>query len=139
MKKMIFKRGNVLIATPKIKKRSFEIKSIDDKKSCFVFDTQFDAINKAKTMIQNSFTDVNACILYGSCARSNCKYESDVDLMLVLNKVDQNTKIIYRKLLSELDMDSITKVDLHICEIDNFNYTKSTYFDAIKREGIVLW
>ena len=63
-----------------LKKREYEIKSANNEKSCFVYDSQYKTINNALQKIRDEIPEAISCVLYGSCSRNESKYESDVDL-----------------------------------------------------------
>lgn len=81
--------------------------------------------------------------LYGSCARKEQDYDSDVDLFLVLSS-DIDEAIYHEDLLllksnvSPTDS-SLPEVDLHIEIGDNWQSSKLMYYENIKKEGIRIW
>lgn len=78
--------------------------------------------------------------LYGSCARKEQDYDSDVDLFLVFSS-DIDEAIYHEDLLllnsnvSPTDS-SLPEVDLHIEIGDNWQSSKLMYYENIKKEGI---
>ena len=122
-----------------LKKKEFEIKSADNSKVCFVYETQFNAIKNAQRIIRENLPEAVSCVLYGSCSRSDCKYDSDVDLLVLLDDFSCDVQRKGRQLLSELNSNVIVKLDVAFCEKNRFNGAKSTYYNSIKRGGIVLW
>lgn len=86
---------------------------------------------------------VNRVILYGSCARGDQNYKSDVDLLLELSPdidVDQyhSDLMELRGIVTPPDR-NIPEVDLKIMVGDDWEDSESLYFKNIKKEGIDLW
>ena len=122
-----------------LKKREYEIKSANNEKSCFVYDSQYKTINNALQKIRDEIPEAISCVLYGSCSRSESKYESDVDLMVLLDNFDGDVQRKGRNLISELNSNVIVNVDVVFCRKERFDSDNSTYYNSIKRDGIVLW
>lgn len=103
------------------------------------------SINHAMSIIENSriFPFVDKALLYGSCARHDQRYDSDVDLFLVL---DPNIDLdVYRDDLiklkgdvSPLDYD-MPEVDLHTTVGSNWETSNMLYYQNVKRDGITIW
>jgi predicted nucleotidyltransferase len=92
--------------------------------------------------IRNSgiFPLVNQIILYGSCARSEEKWNSDVDIMLELSNMDSvNTRDICQ-LKSNVMTDNLmdAEVDLKITTA-GWESRENSFFKNVKKEGIVVW
>lgn len=83
--------------------------------------------------------------LYGSMARGEETWESDVDLFLVLDEpetgVDRELKreILYLK--GSISGDDIRdpEVDLKVVFGDAWKTSSQIYYDNVRREGIKLW
>ena len=73
--------------------------------------------------------------IYGSYARNKEKYDSDLDVLIVIDKIEQidileTTRILRYK-------DNITApIDIKIITTEKWNTSNSTYINNIKREGI---
>lgn len=82
--------------------------------------------------------------LYGSCARKEQTYESDVDLLLELDPsfesfADKTESIIeLKKSISAIDS-SLPQIELKIVIGDNWKKAKSLFFINVNREGVELW
>lgn len=122
-----------------LKKREYEIKSANNEKSCFVYDSQYKTINNALQKIRDEIPEAISCVLYGSCSRNESKYESDVDLMVLLDNFNGDVQRKGRNLISELNSNVIVNVDVVFCRKERFDSDNSTYYNSIKRDGIVLW
>ncbi len=87
---------------------------------------------------------VKAIILYGSCARGNAKYTSDVDILV---EVDESVKQINGYKRAALDLvseghcipDDLPDVDIRFQFGDSWRQNPTMYYWNIKREGIELW
>jgi len=109
-------------------------------------DRHIKAIEKAKKKIQDSDLSIyiKDVYLYGSCARGTAKYDSDVDLLLVLKKnivsVENYQKLI-RLLRSNLMPDNIEDVEIDVhTTIDTLDHQyNKLYFNNIRKEGISIW
>lgn len=102
-----------------------------------------DALQYAINMVQQSPLKpyVKDLILYGSCARKEQKYSSDVDLLLVLDEKfleDQTLRTPMRLLKSQVSTDD-PEVDLKIVVGDDWKSNNMQYFKNIRKEGISVW
>lgn len=97
-----------------------------------------------KTIMESPLASyVERLILYGSCARNQQTYNSDVDLLLVLS-----TKIDNKKYHDELIMlkSSVIPCELDLPEVDltivignAWESNPMLYYQNIRREGIDVW
>ena len=98
------------------------------------------AVNKIKC--SKIFSDISTIVLYGSCARGNAKYDSDVDLLIIMPKraIEKNhEEIIWLKgLINDGDV-SDPEIDLHFANNEEWVTRNDTYAVNIKKEGVVLW
>ena len=81
--------------------------------------------------------------LYGSCARSQARYDSDVDLFLVLRDdlpISEHREEL-RKIKSKVMSDDIDdpEVDLKIVIGDAWETSNMLYYQNIRKEGIGVW
>lgn len=104
------------------------------------------ALRYAINMVQQSALKpyVKDLILYGSCARNEQKYSSDIDLLLVLDEKfleDQTLRTPMRLLKSQVSTDDIEdpEVDLKIVVGDEWKSNHMQYFKNIRKEGISVW
>lgn len=77
--------------------------------------------------------------LYGSCARGNEKYNSDVDLFLQCNQ--QLSGIVARKMRVEVMPDDIKlpDVELKFTKDDQWKRASDQFSQNIRKEGILVW
>ena len=82
--------------------------------------------------------------LYGSTARGEEKWDSDIDLLLVLepdgySSRDIKKDIIYLKGTISGDEPDDPEVDLKVVTGDEWRTSGQTYYNNILREGKMLW
>ena len=99
----------------------------------------------AITQIKNSPLSpfVRALYLYGSCARKQQTFNSDIDLFLELKKESdkeqlKNAIIQLKSNVIPLEM-NLPEVDLKVVFGDDWKSDHSLYYQNIKREGISIW
>lgn len=91
------------------------------------------------------FPYVKALILYGSCAKKQEQWNSDVDLFLLLDPDMRNQEEMHRNLRllrSDVTTDDISmpEVDLHVAYLDDWNMqVKNRFYQNIREDGITLW
>ena len=82
--------------------------------------------------------------MYGSCARGEEKYSSDVDLFLELSESflsrPELKKYLYL-LKSEVSSDELddSETDLKIVVGDEWKKNKMLYYANVRKEGIQIW
>ena len=87
---------------------------------------------------------VEDVILYGSCARKEQNYSSDIDLLLVLSeefRKNENLMIPLLKLKSQIMTDDIEdpEIDLKIVIGSDWKMNPMQYYKNVKKDGISLW
>lgn len=84
---------------------------------------------------------VNELYLYGSYARGTQTWESDVDLLLILDGNAPNLKKKIIKLKAEVSQDGIddVQVDLKVLYGNAWKESSMLYYQNIRREGKKLW
>lgn len=104
------------------------------------------ALSHAINMVQQSVLSpyVKDLILYGSCARKEQKYSSDIDLFLVLDEKfleDRTLRTPMRLLKSQVTTDDIEdpEVDLKIVVGDEWKTNHMQYYKNIRKEGVSVW
>ncbi|MDO4289298.1 MAG: nucleotidyltransferase domain-containing protein [Eubacterium sp.] len=101
------------------------------------------AMNKIKSSVLEPY--INDVILFGSCARREEKFSSDVDLLLVLKLeyfAHPELKKILRLLKSDITSDDIRdpEVDLKIVVgEDQWKNSDMSFYKNIAKEGVTLW
>lgn len=91
------------------------------------------------------FPYIDKIILYGSSARGEENWSSDVDIFLILN--DETPRVAIRALheLKGTFLDApfdekLARVDLHSTFISTWeNKNQDFFFCQIKKDGIILW
>lgn len=100
------------------------------------------AVNQVKA--SPVFPFVQSIILFGSCARKENKWSSDVDIFLALSPEIKNHEELRRALrflqgtISPTDMD-LPEVDLKIAIGDGWKQDGSFFHQQIIKEGITIW
>lgn len=103
------------------------------------------SIQKACSIIKQSRIApfVEKLILYGSAARGEQTYSSDIDLLLVLKDTDeiQTHRAYLYMLKSELTSleDDLPDIDLNIVIGNDWEKNEDLYYKDIRREGIDVW
>ena len=99
------------------------------------------AISKIKNSPVSSY--VSNLYLYGSCARHEETYKSDVDLFLEINETaplkDIRDELIILKGAVTPTKSNLPEVDLKIVIGDKWKSDNMLYYKNIKREGVSLW
>ena len=107
---------------------------------------QRDAAEYALRTIQSSCIRpyIKTIYLYGSCARGEEKYSSDVDLFLELSESFRSRpelkKYLYL-LKSEVSSEELddAESDLKIVVGDDWKRNKMLYYTNVRKEGIQIW
>lgn len=100
------------------------------------------SVNQVK--VSPVFPFVQSIILFGSCARKENKWASDVDIFLVLSPEIKKHEELRRELrflqgtISPTDMD-LPEVDLKIAIGDGWKQDGSFFHQQIIKEGIIIW
>lgn len=108
-------------------------KTLEDKE-------MFDDIVKAILSVMGD--DAVKIILYGSVARGDNTWESDVDIaMIIRRELDRKTDKLLTKIFTELDLKYDTVLSVMDIEENHFNKWKYDlpFYMNIEEEGITLW
>lgn len=104
------------------------------------------ALTYAIEMIKKSeFADyVTAVYLFGSCARGEAKWASDIDLLLELSQDARsipNFSINIHKLKGTISEDDLDSVETVLCVMigDEWRDSPMLFFRDIRRDGISVW
>ena len=114
--------------------------------TCIRSKRQRDAAEYALRTIQSSCIRpyIKTIYLYGSCARGEEKYSSDVDLFLELSESFRSRpelkKYLYL-LKSEVSSEELddAETDLKIVVGDDWKRNKMLYYTNVRKEGIQIW
>ena len=106
-----------------------------------------EALHQALQVILSSdiTSSINEIILYGSAARDQLKYESDIDLLVVFNEQLRGNNDFYRKIrklrsdLTDLDFGYFLQIDMRSSFGDTWKTSKSAYYYQIRVDGKILW
>ena len=88
---------------------------------------------------------INNVILYGSCARGEENYRSDVDLLIEFDErfldVKKEMNREFRMLNSEIGTNELhdPEVDVKLVFGNDWKTYKICFFDYIKRDGFNVW
>ena len=114
--------------------------------TCIRSKRQRNAAEYALRTIQSSCIKpyIKTIYLYGSCARGEEKYSSDVDLFLELSESFRSRpelkKYLYL-LKSEVSSEELddAETDLKIVVGDDWKRNKMLYYTNVRKEGIQIW
>lgn len=97
-----------------------------------------EVLNSISKTLRDTFKRSLIClILYGSWAKGTAREDSDIDLILVLDKVNRDiTKILHD---CERKIDAEKNITLVPTTIEDFKKEKIPLFTAAKKEGIVIF
>ena len=110
-----------------------ERKTLNDKE-------MFDDVVKAILSVMGG--DAVKIILYGSVARGDNTWESDVDIAMIIRKeLDRTTDKILTKAITQLDLKYDTVLSVIDIEEKHFSRYKHElpFYINIEREGVTLW
>ena len=100
------------------------------------------AIQYALRQIKKSPVAVTKLILFGSCARRQQAFSSDVDLLLEVSEnipEDFRTELVkLRSMVTPVDADA-PEVDLRIVIGNAWEKNPMLYYKNIRRDGIDIW
>lgn len=89
-------------------------------------------------ILKNYHDAISAIILFGSCARCDVEYNSDVDLLVLSkNELDRNMKADIRAELCENP--ALSNVDIVFYTISMFKESDSLLVKNIRKDGYILW
>ncbi len=86
--------------------------------------------------------NISMIILYGSMARNEATYESDIDIAIIIkNEMDNQTKKRFIRWAADLDMRYEKVFSIVDIQEDNMKKWESVlpFYQNIRKEGIVLW
>lgn len=114
--------------------------------TCIKSQRQRTAAEYALKVIQSSCIKpyIQSIYLYGSCARGEEKYSSDVDLFLELSESFRSRpelkKYIYllKSEVSSAELDD-AETDLKVVVGDEWKKNKMLYYANVRKEGIQIW
>lgn len=90
-----------------------------------------------KKLLERFQHEIKAIVLYGSWAKGTAKEYSDVDLLVVFDKLKDNI----RKLLYEIERDTADERSITLLPalVEDFHKEKIPLYTAAKKEGRIIW
>ena len=87
---------------------------------------------------------VEELYVYGSVARGNMTWDSDIDLLLVLNPVFRDSRTIKKEIIflkGSISGDTLDdpEIDLKVVFGQHWKNSSQTYYRNILREGRQIW
>ena len=97
------------------------------------------ALSKIKESPLSKF--VKEVVLFGSVARNEERYDSDIDLLLVLDEQARAYKRDILNLRGNISSDELAdaEADLKITFNENWRDSMETIFLCIRKDGVKLW
>lgn len=120
------------------KKSDVRIRKLCNNRSNQAIDYAIDQIRKSKIACYMS-----GIFLYGSCARNEQTYESDVDLLIELQpsfrarekRIELISELVGR--LSDID-DGLPKIDIKFVIGDEWRTDEHIFYQNVRRDGIKI-
>ena len=107
---------------------------------------QQEILNNAIKQLQASGTEkyISAVYLYGSCARGEERWDSDVDLFVQLTEdireIDNHYRMLRElKTAARSEDCGVPAVDMHFYIGTDWTHCNSAFFKEIKRDGVRIW
>ena len=99
----------------------------------------FEALQKALEILKKEkySSYIKKIYLYGSCARGEQKYSSDVDLFVVVSKNTPKDVIINMRL--EISNDDINLPDVELKISTSGKLESKQFNDNLQKDGVLLW
>ena len=98
-------------------------------------------VKKFKKELQKLYGDnMLQMILFGSYARGNIHDESDIDLLLILNKMKSpyHENVFMNDLISDFSLDTEIYFSVIATTQKKFNFMKNPLYQIINKEGIII-
>lgn len=94
------------------------------------------ALKYALAVLQNKYGDkIQSLYLYGSCARGDQQYDSDVDILVVS---DTLTKKEIHQMKLDVISDDYTLPEVEL-KITDGQISDKWFLENIKKDGVLLW
>ncbi len=111
----------------------YRVTPVSRKMALKITNTLKEIANSLKKEFKESF---RALILYGSWVKGTAKEESDIDLLLILNKKEEG--IFDKKMRAIEKMEERWRISLVVALHDDFIKEKIPLYTAVKKEGIII-
>lgn len=122
-----------MLLYPNMKKETLQ--GVDG--SCQISRRHLEAVRQCISIILEEDFHTEKIILFGSCARSQSRYESDIDLLLLVKELPSSREI--RRLKMKLGEQIALEVDLKVSTAEAFANSTDFFIHNIKRDGVTLW
>ena len=83
--------------------------------------------------------DLSSVVLYGSCARAEARYDSDIDIALIAADFSSDIQKEIRRIRSEYSDGNGPDVDVHCISEYNYENGDSWFVRNVRKDGIVIW
>ncbi|OFX21407.1 MAG: DNA polymerase subunit beta [Bacteroidetes bacterium GWA2_31_9b] len=94
-------------------------------------------INQYITLIKKNHKGIKRAILFGSYAKNNKRQDSDIDIALIFDKLNDNDKFDLQVQLMLLASQIDSRIEPHPISKEDFN-SNSPFVIEIKRTGIEI-
>jgi len=115
------------------------VKEVGIGKTCLISKRHAASLEKAIKIIINSGAPVEKIVMYGSCSRECAKYNSDVDLAVILNDDAERYRDALKELRSAASSITSPDVDIHYINTKKYGENNDVYINAVKRDEVVVW
>ena len=95
------------------------------------------AINKYLALVKGNFSGIEGAFLFGSYAKGNSNEDSDIDLALIFNKIDDSKRFDLQVQLMLLAARVDTRIEAHPISQEDFN-SENPFAVEIKKTGIEI-
>lgn len=90
-------------------------------------------INEFNRLIHKKYKDFKGIYLFGSRAKSNFKKDSDIDLVLLFDKIDEEKENEIYNIHSELMYKYDTFIDIHIMTYEKLKFNPFFYEEVVDK------
>lgn len=115
------------------------VKEVGIGKTCLISKRHAASLEKAIDIIINSGAPVEKIVMYGSCSRGSAKYNSDVDIAVILNDDAEICRDALKELRSAASSITSPDVDIHYINTKKYGENNDVYINAVKRDEVVVW
>ena len=92
-------------------------------------------------LLTSDISGLKKVYLYGSHARGEARYGSDIDILLVLSNDVENMRPVIRSIKDAYynsDYDNV-EIDIHCAYESSWNECNDTFIKNIHREGVLIY
>ena len=108
-------------------------------KSCQLLPKHYEIIKLCMSLI-NQLEDFkfNKVILYGSCARGDARFGSDVDLCIVTNHKSSLAEVLNFKTYIYKNLPDCAEVDIKFIDEVEYSTSNTLFINDIRKDGVIL-